>query len=74
MSKIVLNKDFYVYSTHKTSTQSLNLIFNTGHIHLLSNANYTKNNFLEHVKKILTTLRIPSERVISSYFQIKYNR
>ena len=84
MSKLELNNDFYVYSTHKTSTQSLRAMFNTGHIHSLSNANYTKNDFLEHVKeyykknnkkiKILTTLRIPSERVISSYFQLKHNR
>jgi len=83
MSKIDLMNDFYVYSTHKTSTQSLRAMFNTGNIHSLSNINYTKNDFIEHVKeyhsknnrkiKILTTLRIPSERVISSYFQIKYD-
>lgn len=83
MSKINLHNDFYVYSTHKTSTQSLKNIFNTEHIHSLKNANYTKMTFLEHVKeynrknnkkiKILTTLRTPSERVISSYFQLKYN-
>lgn len=84
MSKINLQHDFYVYSTHKTSTQSLNTMFNSESIHCLTNANYTKMTFLEHVKeynrknnkqiKILTTLRIPSERVISSYFQIKYNK
>lgn len=84
MSKINLENDFYVYSTHKTSTQSLKAIFNTNHIHSLTDCNYTKMTFLEHVKeynrknnkkiKILTILRIPSERVISSYFQIKYNK
>ena len=51
MSKINLHNDFYVYSTHKTSTQSLKNIFNTEHIHSLKNANYTKMTFLEHVKE-----------------------
>ena len=83
MSKISFNKDFYIYSTHKTSTQSLRSIFDTVHIHNL-NAQYTKNEFLKNVQryykkkkkklKILTTLRIPSQRVISSYFQIYHTR
>ncbi len=84
MSKIQFNNDFYIYSTHKTSTQSLCKIFNTIHIHLLSNINYTKEDFIKDVEeyykknkkkiKIITTLRIPSKRVISSYFQAKHNR
>jgi hypothetical protein len=83
-SKIELKNDFYVYSTHKTSTQSLTAMFNTFYIHALKNVNYTKMTFLDHVKefnrknnkqiKLLTTLRIPSERVISSYFQEKHNK
>lgn len=84
VGKINLKKDFFVYSTHKTATQSLKTMFNSNHIHCLKNNNYTKDCFLENVKeynkinnkqfKILTTLRIPSERVISSYFQEKYNK
>lgn len=84
MSKISFNKDFYIYSTHKTSTQSLKSIFDTVHIHKLGNVQYTKDEFLENVQryykknnkkiKILTTLRIPSQRVISSYFQLYHSR
>jgi hypothetical protein len=82
MSKINLNNEFYVFSTHKTATQSLNTIFKTCHIHELSNANYTKKEFIKDTEKyfkmnnkklkILTVLRLPSQRVISSYFQIKH--
>jgi DNA-directed RNA polymerase subunit H (RpoH/RPB5) len=84
MSKIKFDKDFFIFSTHKTSTQSLTKIFDTGHIHCLLNAKYTLKYFLEDVEKyyklnnrklkILTTLRTPSKRVISSYFQIKHDK
>ena len=83
MSKINLNSKFYVYSTHKTATQSLKKIFKTGHIHNLDNANYTKKEFIKDTEKyfkmnnkklkILSVVRVPSQRVISSYFQLKHS-
>ena len=83
MSKINFSKKYYIYSTHKTSTQSLRLMFDsTCHIHRLCNAKYTKNEFINDLKKyvknnnrklkIITTLRIPSQRIISSYFQMRH--
>ena len=51
MSKIQFNKDFYIYSSHKTATQSLCSMFNTRHIHSISNINYTKEAFIKDVKE-----------------------
>ena len=83
MSKINLKSKFYVYSTHKTATQSLTKIFKTGHIHSLDNINYTKKEFIKDTEKyfkmnnkklkILSVVRVPSQRVISSYFQLKHS-
>lgn len=83
MSKIDLNAEYYVFSSHKTSTQTLTSIFKTFHIHTLSNVDYTKKEFIEDTEKyfkinnrklkILTVLRIPSEKTISSYFQLNHS-
>jgi hypothetical protein len=84
MASINYNKEFYIYSTHKTATQTLKSSFNTNHIHEVKNINYTPEQFENDVKKyyainkrkikIITVLRSPSKRVISSYFQLKHDR
>ena len=84
MASINNNKEFYIYSTHKTATQTLKSSFNTNHIHELKNINYTPQQFINDVKqyykinnrkiKIITVLRTPSKRVISSYFQLNHDR
>ena len=84
MASINYNKEFYIYSTHKTATQTLKKSFNTNHIHELENINYKPEQFITDVKKylvknkrkikIITVLRNPSKRVISSYFQLKHDK
>lgn len=84
MSKISLDSDYFIYSSHKSGTMSLRKMLNTGHIHELKNVNYTKESFTDdiiHFKiinnkklKIITVLREPSKRVISSYFQLHHDR
>ena len=84
MSKISLDNEYFIFSSHKSGTMSLRKIFNTGHIHELKNANYTKESFTDDVinykitnnkkLKIITVLREPSKRVISSYFQLHHDR
>lgn len=83
MAKLRLNSQFYVWSSHKTATQTLVATFNTVHIHTLSDSNYTEESLLEDLNqykkrnkrklKILTVLRIPHERTISSWFQIHHS-
>jgi len=88
-----LNKlDFLIYSTHKTSTQTITNTLLTNnirakHIHILDDL-YKKPNsyqlFINHLKsyqakngrrlKIITIIRNPFERLISSFFQYYHNR
>lgn len=84
--------DFLIYSSHKTSTQSLlttlcNNKYKAIHCHSLKdlqyytniNANITKENFIQalidhkHINKqklkIISIIRNPNDRLISSFFQ-----
>lgn len=78
---------YFVYSSHKTSTQSIISTLNHNnyssiHIHLLKDINSDKNEFLHLLKKykndhqkrlkIITILRNPNDRLISSFFQSNY--
>jgi hypothetical protein len=80
--------DFFVYSSHKTSTQSLikTLELNgypSKHIHLLKNINISSNDFIEFLKRyknirkkkirIISVIRDPKDRLISSFFQTNFN-
>ena len=84
------NLDFLVYSSHKTSTQSLLAIFEKNnyiarHCHVLHNLNFfcvnppTKETFIQYLinykninnkkLKIITCIRNPKNRLLSSFFQ-----
>jgi hypothetical protein len=79
MSLISNNSEYYVYSSHKTTTQSLCQTLKTVHTHYLSNIPSSKAEFLNRVRmykkknnrklKIITVLRDPNDRIISSFFQ-----
>jgi len=88
-----LNKlDFLIYSTHKTSTQTVtNTLLSNNirakHIHILDDLYNNQSNlqlFTNHLKsyqakngrrlKVVTIIRNPFERLISSYFQYCHNR
>lgn len=83
-----INIDYLIYSSHKTSTQSmLKILRNNGyksiHCHILSNINMTNDSFLEFLNlynnvnkkklKIITIIRDPIDRLISSFFQCYHN-
>lgn len=76
--------DYLVYSSHKTSTQTLchslmNHNYNVVHIHHLCNRNLNKEQFLSqlvdynqyNMKKlnIVSVIRNPNDRILSSFFQ-----
>ena len=87
--------DFLVYSSHKTSTQTMiNSLskskYKTFHIHHLDNLRLQKNNIdtskenvIEELKiynkkykkklKIISLIRNPVDRLMSSFFQSHYN-
>jgi hypothetical protein len=87
--------DFLVYSSHKTSTQTMikslsKSNYKTFHIHHIDNLKLRKNNidtskenFIQEVKiynkkykkklKIISLIRNPVDRLISSFFQSYYN-
>jgi len=79
------NIDYLIYSSHKTSTQTIcdclkKINKRIIHIHELSNRKMTKEDFLDEMNKyiktnkrkmkIITIIRNPDERLISSYFQL----
>lgn len=79
---------YFVYSSHKTSTQSLiNTLnhhhYSSNHVHLLKDLNINKNEILSLFKnyknenqkkiKIISIIRNPYERLISSFFQTNYS-
>lgn len=82
----LLHLDYLIYSSHKTATQTLVQTFNNSgfrarHCHIIQNLNLGKNeNFIDLIKsykkfhgkrlKIITVLRDPMERLMSSYFQL----
>jgi hypothetical protein len=87
--------DFLVYSSHKTSTQTMikslsKSKYNTFHIHHLDNLKIRQDNidtsnenFIQEVKiynkkykkklKIISLIRNPVDRLMSSFFQSHYN-
>ncbi len=90
--------DFFIFSSHKTATQTLLATFkingyNSLHIHTISNfnvvlkLNYTNNELIEYFMKglaeyksknnkklkIITVIRNPYDRLISSFFQQNYD-
>lgn len=86
----MLEIEFLIYSSHKTSTQSTlkilrNNKFKCKHCHIISNIDkgFDKNKFLEFLinyknknnkkLKIITILRNPIDRLISSFFQCFHN-
>lgn len=82
------NLDFLVYSSHKSSTQSLVKTleknnYNARHLHTLKDIENTKEEFVNNLKeyininkkklKILSVIRNPNDRLISSFFQTNYD-
>jgi hypothetical protein len=80
--------EFFVYSSHKTSTQSLikTLELNgypSSHIHLIKNMNITSDEFIQLLKRyqtirkkklrIISVIRDPKDRLLSSFFQTNFN-
>ena len=76
--------NYLIYSTHKTSTQTIvNTLnannFSSRHLHSLPNLGLTPKSFLKHLNtyklvngkrlKIITVIRNPDDRAISSFFQ-----
>ena len=93
MSDLFSSLDFLVYSSHKTSTQSLLAIlqankYKAKHCHIIQNLNIIfnldhpvqKEQFIEYLRnykiknnkkiKILSCIRNPKDRLISSFFSI----
>ncbi len=80
--------EFFIYSSHKTSTQTLIKTFElngypSSHIHLLKNMNMTSDEFIQLLKKyhlirkkklrIISVIRDPKDRLLSSFFQTNFN-
>jgi hypothetical protein len=88
--------DFLIYSSHKTSTQSMLSILNANnykavHCHIIQNLQHfldekiiTKDIFIKYLEKykydnktplkIITIIRDPKTRLVSSFFQSSHNR
>lgn len=80
----ILNLDYLVYSSHKTSTQSLSFTlrnngFKCKHCHNLKHIGLKSGSFLDYLKRyskknnkkldVITVFREPLERHMSSFFQ-----